>query len=90
MRFDVSLKVTVEEILSLEDPGPAAAISSEIRNLSSTGMCLLVDRTCTVSSVVRCQVFFPGSPASIPTLARIRWIEDHPHEKSLAGVEFLL
>lgn len=63
---------------------------SQVRNLSNTGMCLLLDRACTVSSLLRCDVFFPGSPASIPTLARVRWIQNHCYEECVAGVEFLL
>lgn len=63
---------------------------SKIRNISNAGMCLLLDRACAVSALLRCDVFFPGSPASVPTLARVRWIQNHSHEECVAGVEFLL
>jgi hypothetical protein len=69
--------------------GPAS-IQSESRNVSSGGMCLLLDRACTLSSLLRCEIFLTGSSASIPTLGRVQWIQSHERGKFVAGVEFLL
>ena len=90
-RFEVSVNVTAQEVpSSTKHGGLPLNIQSQILNLSNTGMCLLLDRACTVSSILRCNVLFPGSPASIPTLARVRWIKNHTHEECVAGLEFLL
>jgi c-di-GMP-binding flagellar brake protein YcgR len=89
-RFEVSFNVTAQEVLSFtnRDDLPIS-MRSQSRNLSNTGMCLLLDRACTAFSLLRCDVFLPGSRASIPTLARVRWIQNHQSEESVAGVEFL-
>ena len=90
-RYEVSFNISVQEVLAFANHGGLSVIvRSKIRNISNAGMCLLLDRACNVSSLLRCDVFFPGSPASIPTLARVRWIQNHSHEECVAGVEFLL
>jgi len=82
--------------MAQEVPTSALASSEPIshqgqtRNISSGGMCLLLDRACTPSSILRCEVSLPESSATIPTLGRVQWIKNHDHSKFLAGMEFLL
>src|SRR5579863_1531695 len=90
-RFEFSVKVTAQEIISSTSAARAPTnIRGQSRNVSHAGMCLALDRECAVSSVLRCDVFFPGSGVSIPTLARVQWIQHQSPAEFVAGVEFLL
>lgn len=65
-------------------------LHGEIRNISNGGFCLTLERPCEISSVLRCEILLPGFPVAIPTLARIRWMQETPEGSYLAGVQFLL
>jgi hypothetical protein len=58
--------------------------------MSKGGLCLVLDRSCTQSSLLRCEIFLLDSPVAIPTLAQVRWIHEDSSNKFVTGVEFLL
>src|SRR5260370_29807848 len=89
-RFGISFRVTAQEFCSTLSGIHPTSIHGQSRNVSTNGMCLMLDRACTVSSLLRCDVFLRGSPASIPTLARVHWIQNPQPGEFVAGVEFLL
>ena len=66
------------------------AIHGEVQNISNGGFCLLLERYCEVSAMVKCEVLLPGFPVGIPTLAQIRWVQGTPEGNYVAGVQFLL
>ncbi len=89
-RCAVSFEVIVQEFPpSTFSGGQPASIQGESRNISKSGMCLLLDQACAVSSILKCEVCYPSSSATIPTLARVLWIQNH-RSKLVTGVEFLL
>src|SRR5215472_6851053 len=89
-RCTASLVVSAHEI-----PPDAAAtqkptIHGRTRNISKGGLCLVLDRSCQESSLLRCEIFLPDSPVAIPTLAQVRWIDEDSSKEFVIGVEFLL
>lgn len=62
-------------------------------NVSSTGLCLLVDQAPVVGEIWR--VRMPGSTVGVqtPTLADVRWVRSVPFERSrlsVVGLKFVL
>ena len=88
-RTPASFRVVVQEFPTSAISG-ATGIEGEIRNLSRSGMCLLLDKACNVSALLRCEVLLSNSCGSIPTLAYVRWSRNHADSNYLAGMEFLL
>jgi hypothetical protein len=88
-RSAISLPVAVQAFPP-SSPGSATAVKGEIRNLSASGMCLLLDEACPVSSLLRCEVLLEGSSATVPTLGHVRWTHDAGDAKFTTGVEFLI
>ena len=68
----------------------ADAIHGEIQNISNGGFCLLLEKPCKVSSLLRCEILLPDVPVAIPTLAQVRWTLETPEGSYVAGVQFLL
>jgi len=89
MRCEASFRVTAQQFPPSAVSG-TASIRGESRNVSNSGICVLLDEPCQVSSLLRCELFLTGSAVSIPTLAYVRWIQNHQHADFLAGLEFLL
>jgi hypothetical protein len=90
-RYPVSWTILAQELWSPSLPNPKpATIRGQARDVSSGGLCLQFDQFCEVSTLLKCEVFFPGSPAPVPTLAHVRWIRESEQENFVAGVQFLL
>jgi hypothetical protein len=87
-RYSIHCSVSVREGAISQEP--AAIIRGEAQNISQGGLCLLLDRGCTVSSLLKCDIFFPGFSAAIPTLAYVRWVRGNSPDKFLVGVQFLI
>ena len=66
------------------------AIDGEVQNISNGGFCLLLEKRCEASSLLRCEIVLPGFPVAIPTLAQVRWMQEAPEGNYVAGVQFLL
>ena len=88
VRSQAAFPVIVQRVPPAATSGPVS-IHSECRNVSDRGMCLLISEVCEVSSLLRCEIVLPGSSASVPTLAYVRWRENDG-VGFLTGVEFLL
>lgn len=90
-RWPVSLTILAQGLWSTSLPNPEPAnIRGEARDVSNGGLCLQLDQFCIVSTLLKCEIFFPGSPAAVPTLAQVRWIRESEQGKFIAGVQFLL
>lgn len=80
----VDLKTTVK--YSLVTPSFESAL---IRNISSTGLCILINRKLPEGSVLRVEFQLPGDkPENIEALARVVW-QRQEGEDLLTGVKFL-
>lgn len=90
-RYAVHCKVSAHVLsssgLSREEE---EAIDGEVQNISNGGFCLLLEKPCEASSLLRCEIVLPGIPVAIPTLAQVRWMQATPEGTYVAGVQFLL
>ena len=89
-RRDYVVRVNIQsspQIASHDDP---AAAHGETRNITPHGMCVSLDQSCDLASVFRCEIFFPDTSVSIPTLGYTRWIQATVDGKYFIGIEFLV
>lgn len=90
LRQEASLQLVVQELAPPAiGPPTAAAIRGETRNISSGGLCALLDQACRDSALLRCEILVAGGSVAIPTLAYVRWVQSN-HRRCLAGLEFLV
>jgi len=61
-----------------------------VRNLSSGGMLVEVERALLLGSVLRCELQAPNLPASIPTMLQVRWIQPTQCDSYLCGLMYLV
>ena len=88
-RHEVFLQLVTKEISASGITDSSPGIHGEAVNVSSGGLCVQLNQTCIASAILMCEVFFVGSSAAIPTLTRVRWIQNGG-PKSIVGLEFLL
>jgi hypothetical protein len=88
-RHQAFLQLVAIELSASGIAGSSPSIRGAIRNISSGGLRILLEQTCAASSILKCEIFFDGCPAAIPTLGRARWIQNGG-QKSVVGLEFLL
>ena len=88
-RYSVACTVSARE---LSDAGDVQkdVIRGELRDISKGGFCLMSGHPYQVSSVLRCEIFFPDFPVGVPTLARVRWIRQESQSEFRSGLQFLL
>jgi hypothetical protein len=67
-----------------------SVVRGELRDISSGGFCLASELAYPVSSVLKCEIFFPGSPIGVPTLAQVRWTRRESNAEVRSGMLFLL
>ncbi|MGH7256048.1 MAG: PilZ domain-containing protein [Nitrospirales bacterium] len=97
-RFPLLRPVPYETTTRVTQEGPSGAVPSETGmalsvNVSSGGMCLLMNRRPSVKQVLRVQVPMPVNLAQTPTLAEVRWVRQPPFSQDgvyLVGLKFLL
>jgi len=90
LRSETSFPVTVQPLPPVISQGERPrSVHGRSRNISSGGMCLLLDHACEVSSVLRCELFMLGSAIAIPTLAHVRRVE-WEHGQFAVAIEFIL
>ena len=66
-------------------------IQGRIQNISGGGLSLLTNRLMTVSNLLQCEIIFPKTPAAIPTLTQVRWIQKNAKGfRYRVGLQFLL
>src|SRR5579859_931225 len=88
-RHEVFLQLVAEEFSPPGTSAFAPRIHGETRNLSSSGLCVVLDHRCHDAALLLCEILVNGCPVAIPTLARVRWVQSN-HQSFLAGCEFLL
>ena len=87
--------IQVERTCRSDESGgyaPAGTIALSI-NMSSQGLCLLLEWPSVMGEVLRVHMPTPVMTAQTPTLANVRWARPiifHGKELSLAGLKFLL
>ena len=54
--------------------GKSQVVDGQVQNISSGGLCLLVQKSLKVSEVLVGEIAVPGTRASIPTLLQVRWL----------------
>lgn len=82
------LSAPIEGEVAAQDRGKALSV-----NISSGGLCLLMDRAPSVHQVMRVHVPMPVMMAKTPTLGEVRWLLRVPfdwNEGYLVGLKFLL
>jgi hypothetical protein len=90
-RYAVHCKASAQELSDIGTPSEEDEIQGEVHNISRGGFCITLKRACRVSSVLKCDISFPGVPVSIPTLAQVRWSHKGSFTElaSKVGVELL-
>jgi len=53
--------------------GKSQVVDGHVQNISSGGLCLLVQKRLKVSELLVGEIAVPGTRASIPTLLQVRW-----------------
>jgi hypothetical protein len=89
-RYAVRCEASAQELTASGLPSQDGALQGEILNISQGGFCLILKRPCTVSSVLRCEIRFPGVPVFIPTIAHVRWSQETPEGVYAIGAQYLL
>ena len=74
--------------------GPTRAsrgVSGSVRNISSSGLCLLGQKRLKISELLVVRITVPGTRASIPTLLQVRWLRKNSvGPRYMAGLQFVL
>ena len=71
--------------------GASRHVEGRIRNISSGGLCLLVENELKVSETLVAEIALPGTRASIPTLLQVRWLRKSPSGgRYRAGLHFVI
>jgi hypothetical protein len=79
----------VRQLSGSRVPDEGGLISAEGRNLSDGGLCVILSEPVAPSSILRCNILWPGSSVSLPMLARVRWTQPLQETKFLTGIDFL-
>ena len=70
---------------------PKRVIRGQVQDISAGGLCLLTKESMEVSYLLRGEIFFPESPAPIPTLMRVQWSQESLEEDGYRiGLQFLI
>jgi hypothetical protein len=73
---------------------PAAAsraVEGHVQNISSSGLCLLAQKSLKVSELLVGEIVVPGTQASIPTLLQVRWLQKNSFgPRYRAGLHYVL
>jgi len=88
-RYPAALRLSAQETPSVGMP-EATKIAARIQDISVGGLRFSCEKPCKPSSLLRCEIFFPGYSVPIPTLAHIRWIREASGNEFVVGVQFLL
>jgi hypothetical protein len=67
-------------------------VHGRVRNVSSTGICLVTEQPLERSSLLRCAVSLPGAPVAVPTLMQVRWTRQTGVmlDPYISGLQFIL
>ncbi len=68
-----------------------SVIQGRIRNSSAGGLCLLTNDLMKVSYLLQCELSIAKTPATIPALMQVRWVQKNAKGvKYTVGLQFLL
>ncbi|MBA0084015.1 MAG: PilZ domain-containing protein [Acidobacteria bacterium Pan2503] len=69
----------------------AAAFRGQVSNISDGGFCLFTARAPKQSVLLQGPLKLAGTPAQIPTLVQVRWVEHLPHGKGYRiGLQYVV
>ncbi len=75
-RHGLSANLRGRQLAPLGSPkARKSVIQGRIENTGATGLCLLTNDAMKVSYLLQCEIIFPKTPAAIPTLTQVRWIQ---------------
>ena len=68
-----------------------SVIQGRLRNTSAGGLCLLTNDVMKVSYLLQCELSIPKTPATIPALMQVRWVQKNAKgSRYRVGLQFLL
>ncbi len=68
-----------------------SVIQGRIQNTSAGGLCLLTNGLMKVSYLLQCELSIPKTPATIPALMQVRWVQKNAKGlRYTVGLQFLL
>ena len=71
--------------------GRSQVVPGHVQNISSGGLCLLVQNPLKVSELLVGEIAVPGTKASIPTLLQVRWLSKNSFgPRYRAGLHYVL
>lgn len=71
--------------------GKSQVVEGNVQNISSGGLCLLVQKPLKVSELLVGEISIPGTQASIPTLLQVKWLSKNSRGPSYrAGLHYVL
>ena len=91
-RYALAFELQGKELSSVGVPEERQQfLHGRTQNISAGGLCLRAERPLKKSGLLRCELRLPGIPVAIPTLMRVRWIEQSSRKpRYRMGLEFLL
>ena len=90
-RYSASCVIAARAVSNVGDvPENHIAVHGELRDISGGGFCFASKYAYQDSTVLRCEIFPPGFPVGVPTLARVQWSRQESPAEFRIGLQFLL
>ncbi len=91
-RYVVPSRVKGRQLTPLGFPKARySIIQGRLRNTSAGGLCLLTNDVMKVSYLLQCELSIPKTPAAIPALMQVRWVQKNTKGlRYTVGLQFLL
>lgn len=71
--------------------GKSNVVEGNVQNISSGGLCLLVQKPLKVSELLVGEIAVPGTKATIPTLLQVRWLSKNSFgPRYRAGLHYVI
>jgi hypothetical protein len=71
--------------------GKSHVVDGHVQNISSGGLCLLVQKSLKISELLVGEIAVPGTRASIPTLLQVKWLSKNSFgPRYRAGLHYVL
>jgi hypothetical protein len=65
-------------------------VKAQVVNAAEGGLCIVLNRSLLISSVLRCRFAMPGSDHGIPTLMQVRWVKQMDNGLYRCGLMYLV
>ncbi len=92
-RFPILWRMESKELFvsGVAQPLSEGTPSSQIRDISPSGMCVLTEQAFQKDQILLCKIFPSKFPVAIPTLAQVRWtLKESKNHGFRVGIRFLL